>query len=80
MKRTTCNQLGGACDLVFQAETFEDMADQSRQHGMQMHQQQDAAHLAAMQKMQELMKEPDAMQRWFESKRAEFEALPHFDD
>ncbi len=29
-----------------------------------------------MNKMQELMKSPDAMKVWFEEKRKEFDALP----
>ncbi len=76
MKTMTCKQLGGACDEVFSAETFEEMADLSKQHGMAMFQQQDAAHLEAMAKMQELMQSPEAMQNWFEARRQEFEALP----
>ena len=76
MKTMTCNQLGGACDKEFQAETFEEMAELSKQHGMEMFQEQDAAHLEAMNKMQELMKVPGEMEKWFESKRKEFEALP----
>jgi hypothetical protein len=76
VKSMTCNQLGGACDEVFQAESFEEMAELSKQHGMKMHQQNDAAHLHAMKAMQKLMQDPDAMNKWFEAKRAEFEALP----
>lgn len=76
MKVMTCEQLGGACDLAFRADTFEAMAEQSKQHGMQMHKAQDPAHLEAMQKMGELMKTPGAMEQWQESKRQEFEALP----
>lgn len=76
MKTMTCKQLGGACEKEFHAATFEDIAQLSKQHGMDMYQQQDAAHLEAMQKMQELMKNPEAMEAWFESKRQEFEALP----
>jgi len=75
MKMMTCKQLGGACDLEFHAETFEDMVELSKQHGMEMHQQQDAAHLEAMSEMGKLMQNPDEMQQWFESKRKEFEAL-----
>ncbi len=71
-----CRQLGGACDKKFQADTFEEMAELSKQHGMEMFQQQDDAHLDAMHKMQELMQIPEEMNRWFESKRKEFEALP----
>lgn len=76
MKTMTCSQLGGACDTEFQAETFEEIAEQSKQHGMEMYQQQDAVHLEAMQKMQALMQDPDEMNKWFESRRAEFNALP----
>lgn len=76
MKTMTCKQLGGACDLEFQANTFEEMSELSKQHGMKMHQQQDAAHLQAMQKMGELMQSPDALKKWFDSKRQEFDSLP----
>lgn len=72
----TCKQLGGACDLEFRANTFEEMASLSKQHGMEMFQQQDEAHLKAMGEMQELMKSPEAMNRWMETKRREFDALP----
>ncbi|RMH60589.1 MAG: DUF1059 domain-containing protein [Calditrichaeota bacterium] len=79
MKTMTCKQLGGACDRQFQAETFEEMAEMSKQHGMEMFRRGDAAHLQAMQKMQELMKDPQAMQAWFEARRREFDALPDDD-
>ncbi|MCX6351517.1 MAG: DUF1059 domain-containing protein [Bacteroidetes bacterium] len=76
MKTMTCNQLGGACEKEFTANTFEEMAQMSKQHGMEMFQSGDAPHLAAMGKMQELIKTPTAMQEWFEDKRNEFNALP----
>lgn len=76
MKAMTCKQLGGACDKAFHAELFEEMAEMSKQHGMEMFQKQDAAHLEAMNKMQALMKTPGEMEKWFESKRVEFESLP----
>lgn len=72
----TCKQLGGACDLEFHAETFEEMAELSKQHGMEMFKQGDEAHLKAMSEMQELMKSPTAMQEWFDNKRKAFDALP----
>jgi hypothetical protein len=75
MKTMTCNQLGGACDKEFCAETFEEMAEMSKQHGMEMFQKKDEAHLNAMSKMQQLMKTPEEMGKWFESKRKEFDAL-----
>jgi len=75
MKTMTCNQLGGACEKEFQAETFEEMAEMSKRHGMEMFQKQDARHLEAMNAMQELMKTPGEMDRWFESRRKEFELI-----
>lgn len=76
MKTMTCNQLGGACDQAFQADTFEEIAQMSKQHGMVMFSKQDQAHLDAMNRMQELMQDPLAMQAWFDSKQKEFDALP----
>ncbi len=72
----TCLQLGGACSKAFQANTFEEMAKLSQQHGMEMFQEKDPAHMKVMQEMQSLMQDPAAMQKWFEGKRKEFEALP----
>lgn len=37
MKTMTCKQLGGACDKEFSANTFEEIAELSKQHGMEMH-------------------------------------------
>ncbi len=71
----TCNQLGGACELEFTAETFDEIAEMSKKHGMEMFQKGDQAHLEAMSKMRNLMQDPKAMQNWFEQKRAAFEAL-----
>lgn len=76
MKTMTCQQLGGACDKEFRAETFDEIAEMSQQHGMDMFQKQDEMHLSAMNKIQELMKAPEEMHKWIESKRKEFEALP----
>lgn len=76
MKTITCNQLGGACDKEFQANTFEEVAEISKQHGMEMFQKQDEAHLKAMNEMRELMQKPEAMKDWFEDKKKEFDSLP----
>ncbi len=76
MKMMTCRQLGGACDLEFRADTFEQMAELSKNHGMEMHKQQDAAHLEAMSKMSSLAKNPEEMQQWFDARKKEFEELP----
>jgi hypothetical protein len=76
MKTMTCKQLGGACDKAFHANTFEDIAELSKKHGMDMYQIGNEEHLKAMSEMKELMKSPEAMKEWFENRRKEFDALP----
>ena len=76
MKTMKCNQLGGACDTEFHANTFEEIAEMSKQHGMEMFQQNDEAHLKAMNEMRSLMQDTEAMEAWFEARRREFESLP----
>ena len=56
MKTMTCIQLGGACDTEFHANSFEEMAELSKKHGMEMFQKGDKDHLEAMNKMKEIMK------------------------
>lgn len=74
MKSMTCNQLGGACDLKFSGETFEELAAQSQQHGKEMFGANDGPPMEAMSKMMEIMKAGD-MDSWMAARRAEFEAL-----
>lgn len=77
MKTMTCKELGGACDLKFHANSFEEIAEMSKNHGREMFQKGEEAHLKAMNEMKSLMKNPQGMQEWFESKKKQFEALPH---
>ena len=76
MKTMTCKQLGGSCPKEFHASTFEEMANMSKKHGIEMFQMGDEAHLKAMNEMQELMNSPEDMKIWFGNKRNEFNALP----
>lgn len=76
MKTMTCKQLGGACDKKFHGNSFEEIAEQSKKHGMEMMQAGDQAHLQAMNDMRKLMNTPDSMKEWMESKRKEFNATP----
>ena len=75
----TCKQLGGACDLEFMANTFDEIADMSKNHGMEMFQKGDEAHLNAMNNMQNLMKTQSAFSEWMELKKKEFNLLPDTD-
>lgn len=76
MKTMTCRELGGACDLEFRAATFDEMVELSKQHGTEMFQSGDQAHLAAMEQAKALMTDPDAMRRWIEDRRQRFENAP----
>ena len=76
MKTMTCKRLGGACDKAFQANSFEEIADMAKRHGMEMFHNGDAAHLQAMSAMQELMQKPEGMKEWFDLKKKEFDGVP----
>ncbi len=78
MKTMTCKQLGGACDKAFTANTFEEIEEMSKSHGMEMFQKNDMPHLEAMNKMRALMQSSDsnAMTAWLKDKRKQFEASP----
>jgi len=75
MKTMTCTQLGGACDKEFTGENFEEIVEQSKQHGMEMFVAGDAVHLEAIGEMQKMMQTPQAMQSWFEEKMKMFEEI-----
>jgi hypothetical protein len=76
MKTMTCKQLGGACNEIFHAETFDDMVALSKNHGMEMAGKGDAAHIKVMEEMRKGMGNPKAVEKWVESKRQEFGDLP----
>ncbi len=75
MKTMTCKDLAGACDAEFHAETFDEMAEMSKKHGMEMVEQGDQAHIDAMEKMKELMGDPEAMKEWSETVQKMFASL-----
>ncbi len=72
----TCKQLGGACHKEFYAKTFEEMAEMSKKHGMEMYEKGDEEHINVMKEMKDLMNDPEAMKEWIESKQKKFDALP----
>ena len=76
MKTMTCKQLGGACELEFHANTFEEIEEMSKKHGMEMFQKGDKPHLEAMMTIKELMKSPEVIKEWSEGRRKTFDALP----
>jgi len=76
MKTMTCKQLGGACNQQFHGNTFEEIAEQSKKHGMEMMQAGDKEHMKAMEEMKNRMSTPGVIKDWMTSKRKEFESLP----
>ena len=76
MKTRTCRQLAGACDLEFHADTFEEVAELSKSHAMQMAASGDKAHIGKMQEMSSLMSKPEEMSAWFENVKKQFAELP----
>ena len=75
MKTMRCRDLAGACDTEFHAETFDEMAEMSKKHGMEMVEQGDQAHIEAMEKMKEFMSDREAMKEWYETVQKTFDSL-----
>jgi hypothetical protein len=71
----SCKQLGGACDQLFTASSFDEISSLSQSHGKEMFEAADEKHLQAMNEMSELMQDPTKMQSWFKDKEKEFNAL-----
>lgn len=54
MKSLTCKDLGGACNAIITGNTPEEMAENSKNHALEMMKEQDQAHMDAMQKMSQM--------------------------
>lgn len=75
MKSMTCKQLGGACEERFYAATFEEIAQMSKYHGIEMYKKGDKDHITAMEDMKKLMTDPQALQKWMQEKKEAFNAM-----
>lgn len=73
-----CSQLGGpaSCTTEFHAENWEDLKNQSMEHGKEMARKKDQAHLDAMAKMMEIGRDEEKMNAWMDEKEKEFNELP----
>ena len=69
IKTMTCKQLGSACDKLFHADSFAEMAELSKEHGKQMFQEDDQAYLVAMNQMKQLRATPKTMNGWMLPKK-----------
>jgi hypothetical protein len=68
--------MGGACEQSFSANTFEEMVELSKAHGMEMMQKQDPEHLAVMMQMKSAFETPGAMETYIADKKKAFDATP----
>jgi len=69
-----CNELGGACDKEFFGDTFEEIAKQSKEHGIEMINLGDKDHINAMEKMGELMGDSKNLDEWMNEKKNIFDS------
>jgi predicted small metal-binding protein len=75
MKTISCKELGGACSHAFRGSTFEEVANQSQQHGAEMVALADQPHLDAMSEMMTIL-ESGHVEEWMNAKMELFELLP----
>jgi hypothetical protein len=73
MKKSTCNNLAGACDEIITGETSVEMGENSRNHVMQKVQAGDQAHKKAMDEM--MAWSPDDQKAWFKNFEDSFDSL-----
>jgi hypothetical protein len=73
MKKATCKEMRGACDMEFSSETPEEMGGKCRGHVMERVQAGDADHKAALDVMMAQSKEDQ--EKWYNEFRANFESL-----
>ena len=71
-----CKQLGGPCNKEFHANTFEEMVEMSKNHGMEMYKKGDEEHIKVMKEMSVHMNDTDAMEKYMRSKQKVFDSLP----
>ena len=74
MKTMTCRQMGGPCDMAFQAETADEMMGLGAQHVNDMA-GKDTDHKAAYDMMEEGRKNPEAGKMWYEKFLTDFAAV-----
>lgn len=73
MKKTTCRDLRGACDMEILGATPEEMGENCKAHVMEMLQKNDVEHQQAVEEMQRLSKEEQM--KWYGDFVARFDDL-----
>ena len=70
MKKTTCKDMGGACDAEILGETAEEMMNNGKQH---VHDAGDDDHKSVMERMEQLSEEDH--KKWAEDFTHNFDSL-----
>jgi hypothetical protein len=76
MKTMTCKQMGGPCDVAFQAETADEMMKMGASHLEEMAASGDEGHVAAKKMMDDAVTNPEMAKSWNDKFQADFAALP----
>jgi predicted small metal-binding protein len=76
MKRMTCRDLGGPCDLELRGETADDVIKAQDHHLKEAVDRGDSTHEEARRAMQGRWKHPKKSMDWYRSTKAAFADLP----
>ena len=76
MKTMTCRQMGGPCELAFQAHTADEAIKAEDKHLKEMVASGDETHKSALDAMRGRWKNPIAGMGWYKKTKKAFAALP----
>ena len=76
MKRMTCSQLGGACDLVHHGEDANEIIKAQDRHLREAVAGGDAEHQPALREMKARWRRPVSGLKWYRQVQRDFAALP----
>ena len=73
MKKMTCKELNGVCDVVITGNTPEEMIKNCQEHAMSAN---DDAHKNKMEEMRQMPHDPEAVKKYMDDFKAKFDAQP----
>ena len=76
MKKMTCRQLGGPCDLPLSADSGDEIIEAQDRHLKEIVASEDTEHQSALQDMKGRWKNPIAGMGWYRQVKRDFKALP----
>jgi predicted small metal-binding protein len=76
MKKMTCRQLGGPCDLAHHGENANEVIKAQDRHLKEAVAEGDAAHEPALEEMKGRWRHPVAAMGWYRKAKRDFASLP----